>query len=209
MNYKQLLKEKIDAIISDIKSGTPVIVVDDYSRENEGDLVIAGERATCENLAFMKREAGGLMCVPASGNILNRLNIGMMVDSPSDPHNTPFTITVDAAKGTTTGMCVSDRLKVVNVLLDDNSLADELTRPGHMFPLRPKAGLLKERRGHTEASIELVRLAGFKEVAIIIEIMNADGTMSRLPELEMLAEKHNLKFVSIEEIMEHVYNKSV
>jgi len=209
MNYRELLSEKMRGIINDIQNGIPVIVVDDYSRENEGDLVLAGARTTTENLAFVKREAGGLMCIPTSGEILDRLEIPMMVANSTDPHGTPFTVTVDAARGATTGMSVSDRLKVINIMLNDNSEPGELSRPGHMFPLRPKRGLLQERRGHTEASIELVKLAGFKEVSIIIEIMNPDGTMSRLPELEMLAEKHNLKFVSIEEIVEHVYIKGV
>jgi len=207
--FEKDIEYKINRVIGDIKKGIPIIVVDDYDRENEGDLVIAGEKATCENLALMKKEAGGLMCVPVAGKILDRLKIPMMVENSTDPHGTPFTVTVDALMGTSTGMCVSDRLKAINVILNESSKPEELSRPGHMFPLRPRNGLLKERKGHTEASIELVKLAGLKEVSIIIEIMNPDGSMAKMPELEALSKKNNLTIISVKEIIDYVYNASV
>lgn len=200
---------KIDIAISDILNGKPIIIVDDYNREDEGDLVIAASKATVENLAFMKRVAGGLMCVPTIGSILDRLQIPMMVENPTDPHGTPFTQTIDFMHGTSTGMSCSDRLELLKGLLDENSKPEDFSRPGHMFPLRPKEKLLLERRGHTEASIEIVKKARLPEIAVIIEVMNVDGSMSRLNDLEKIASQYNLNLISVEEIYEAVYNKGV
>jgi 3,4-dihydroxy 2-butanone 4-phosphate synthase/GTP cyclohydrolase II len=209
MSWRAGLDLKMSKILHDIKDGVPVIVIDDYNREDEGDFIIAGEKASCKNLAFMKKEAGGLMCIPTEGSILDRMQIPMMVLNPTDPHGTPFTVTIDAVEGTTTGMSVEDRLKTIQVLLNENSKPEDLSRPGHMFPLRPKEGLLQERKGHTEASLELVKLAGFKALSVIIEVMNPDGSMSRLCDLEKIADKNGLNIISVEEIIEYVYNKSV
>lgn len=198
----------IQDILHDIKNGFPVIVVDDHNREDEGDLLIAGEKANVNNLAFCMLHARGLMCLPCSSKILDRLNIQMMVENSNDKLGTPFTISADAIT-TTTGMSVHDRLKTISVFLDDNSKPDQLQKPGHLFPLRAKDKLLRERRGHTEASIELLRLAGLKEVGVIAELINEDGTMSKGEDIKKFARKHNLKIISVEEIYNFAYKEVI
>lgn len=195
----------IKEVIRDIKSGIPVIVVDSADRENEGDLVIAAQKADVDNISFCMRYARGLMCIPCDGKILDRLKIPMMVKKTEDPLETPFTISVDATT-TSSGMSVYDRLRTIRVFLNKNSTARQLQRPGHMFPLRPRNKLLKERQGHTEASIVLMKLAQLKEVAIIVEIINDNGTMARGGDLKLFAKKHNLKIISIDEIIKAFYN---
>jgi 3,4-dihydroxy-2-butanone 4-phosphate synthase len=205
----KLLQHKIKNILDEIKRGKPVIIVDEYDRENEGDIVIAAEKATPENLAFAARYARGLMCVPTTGEILDRLKIPQMVPVNTDKNGTPFTVSVDALEGATTGMSVYDRIQTLNVLLNDNSKPEELARPGHMFPLRAKSDLLKERRGHTEGSLELLKMAGLKQVSVIVEIMNDDGTMTKGGDLNKFANDHGLSIISIEEIYEAAYNESL
>lgn len=196
---------KIDAVLEDVRNGVPVIIIDDSHREDEGDLVLAAEKADKFNLAFCMKHARGLMCLPCTKDRLDRLNIPMMPSNNLDTLQTPFTVSVDAVEGTTTGMSVSDRLKTVSVLLDEESKPSELSHPGHLFPLRAKDGLLKDRRGHTESSVELVKLAGFKPVSVIIEIMNDDGTMTKGQQLIDFAKTYNLKIVTIDEIYSAVY----
>lgn len=196
--------KNIASVLEDIMGGVPVIVVDDDDREFEGDLLIAAEKANIENIAFSMRHARGLMCLPCNGKILEKLQIPMMVRNPTDKLGTPFTVSIDA-NTTKTGMSVHDRLKTISVLLNENSTPDELHRPGHLFPLRPREKLLLERRGHTEASIELLKLADLKEVAVIMEIMNEDGTMAKGEDLEKFAKLHNLKIISVDEIYREVY----
>ncbi len=208
MSQQTFNKAKISDAIEDIKKGIPIIVVDNENRENEGDLVLAAEMSNLENIAFCMRYARGLMCIPCEGKRLDKLNIPMMVESTEDPLETPFTISVDA-KETNSGMSVYDRLKTINVLVDDNSLPNDLQRPGHMFPLRPRDGLLEERQGHTESSIELMKLAGLKQISIIVEIINDDGTMAKGDELELFSKDHNLKIVTIDDIIAEIYNKSI
>lgn len=200
---------KIDEILSDIKSGIPVIVVDDYDRENEGDIVIAADKANRFNVSFCMRYARGLMCLPCDGKILDRLKIPMMVEDSTDPQQTPFTVSVDALEDTTTGMSVYDRLKTISVFLDDNSKPEELGRPGHLFPLRPRENLLQDRRGHTESSIELTKLANLNPVTVIVEIVNDDGTMAKGNDIDEFAKEHNLKIISVKEIYDAAYLTSV
>ena len=202
------MASNVERAIADLLDGKAIIVVDDFDREFEGDLVIAAEKATKEVIAHAMLHARGLMCLPTSGEILDALEIPMMVDKSTDPLETAFTVSVDGMK-TTTGMSVFDRLETISVLLNPESKPEELQRPGHLFPLRPKAGLLQERRGHTETSIELMKLCGLREVAIIVEIMNDDGTMKKGTDLEEYAEKHDLVLVSVEEVYNHVYNSGV
>jgi 3,4-dihydroxy 2-butanone 4-phosphate synthase / GTP cyclohydrolase II len=202
MNFKN---PKVQQVIEDVINGKPIIIVDDYDRENEGDLMVAAEKATIENMAFIKREAGGLLCIPSIGEILDRLEIPMMTNSPTDPFGTPFTLSVDARDNATTGMSISDRLEVVKIFINKDSKPDQLVRPGHMFPLRAKPNLLQSRKGHTEASIEICKLANLMPVSLIIEIMNKDGTMSRYPDLLKLAETFNLNIISVEEICDEIY----
>ena len=195
----------ISTIFKDIQSGKPIIVIDSKDREWEGDLVIAAEQATEKNLAFIIRNARGLMCLPTCGKILDRLEIPMMVKESTCKLQTPFTVTIDAAEGIHTGMSVQDRLKTISVVLDDKSFPTQLARPGHLMPLRPQERLLLQRQGHTEASIELMKLAGMKPVSIIVEIINNDGTMAKSFQLERFAQKYSLSIISIEELFEEVY----
>ena len=198
---------KIEQVLSDLKKGKPVVVVDDYDREFEGDLVISAEKATKENLIFAMNHAKGLMCLPCLKERCDRLDIPMMRSNGGDVLGTPFTVSIDATEGTTTGMSVDDRLKTINVFLNEDSKPTQLAQPGHLFPLMAKPGLLKERRGHTESSVELMRLAGLKEVAIIIEIMNDRGTMIKGKDLEDYAKIYNLTLISVEEIYQAAYGK--
>jgi 3,4-dihydroxy 2-butanone 4-phosphate synthase/GTP cyclohydrolase II len=195
----------LDLIVAEIRTGRPVIVVDSFDRENEGDLVIAAEMATPETLAFIARYARGIMCIPCEGHILDRLEIPMSPSNSRDKLQTPFTVSVDAAEGVTTGVSVQDRMTTIDLFLNPHSTPDQLAYPGHLFPLRPRPFLLLERRGHTEASIELMKLAQMQPVAIICEIMNDDGSMARMSDLEKFAKEHDLGMVSIDSLYDHIY----
>jgi len=199
------MNERLQKAIEDIKKGIPVVLVDDFDREFEGDIVIAAEMANKYNLNFAMRHARGLMCIPCTNDFLEKLEIPMMNRNNKDKYGTPFTVSIDALEGTTTGMSVYDRLKTISVFLDDNSKPDQLAQPGHLFPLRANENLLLGRRGHTEGSVELVKLAGFKPVSIIVEVMKEDGTMAKGEHLEDFAKTYNLAFVSIDDVYEHVY----
>ncbi|MDO8611185.1 MAG: 3,4-dihydroxy-2-butanone-4-phosphate synthase [bacterium] len=199
---------KIDKILKDVIDGKPIIIVDDEDREYEGDFMIAAEKATKKSLNFGLRYCRGLFCAPASGKTLDRLNIPMMVTNSTCKLGTPFTVSFDCINGCTTGMSVFDKLKTVAVLVDDNSKAEELARPGHVFGLRPKDNLLKDRRGHTEGSVEVCRLAKIKEVSVIIETMGNNGVMLKGSKLDSFAKTFGLNIVSIEEIYQAVYGKS-
>lgn len=184
------------------------MVVDDIDRENEGDLVISAQMANVDNLVFSMKHARGLMCLPTTKANLDRLEIPIMVERTNDPLETPFTVSVDAIT-TTTGMSVHDRLKTIEVLVNGESKPEHLKKPGHLFPLRARDGLLLERRGHTETSLELMKLIGHKPVAVIIEIMNDDGTMAKGKDLEKFAETHGLHFIDINQIYDAVYNEGL
>tara|TARA_Y100000310_G_scaffold163309_1_gene163151 strand:- start:3583 stop:4188 length:606 start_codon:yes stop_codon:yes gene_type:complete len=199
----------IESILEDVRNGKPIIIVDDKDRENEGDIVIAAEKATIHNLIFAMNHARGLMCIPCDGIILDRLQIKMMPTNSRDKYETPFCVSIDAVEGVATGMSVYDRLKTIAVLIDPNSVPTQLSQPGHLFPLRPRKGLLKERRGHTEASVELLKLAGLQPISIIIEIMDTDGTMLKGEKLHDYTKRFDLKLISIGEIYNEVYNKGL
>ena len=197
------LHEKISTILADIQAGKPIIVVDSYDRENEGDLMIAAEKASARSLAFIAKEARGIMCIPTAKTILDRLEIPMSPSNNNDKFSTPFTVSIDARENVTTGVSVEDRMVTIGLVLDENTRPDQLAYPGHLFPLRPRRGLLNDRQGHTEASVQLALMAGLKPVAIICEIMNDDGSMARVPDLEVYAEKFNLNMISIDEVIEY------
>lgn len=199
------ISAQLQDAIHDIQQGVPVIVVDSYDRENEGDLVIAAEKATVESLAFIARYARGIMCIPCEGAILDRFGIPMSPSNSRDKLQTPFTVSIDAADGVSTGVSVTDRLKTISVLLDPSSTPENIAYPGHMFPLRPRPGLLKDRQGHTEASVELMKLSGLTPMAIICEIMNDDGSMARMADLERFAKIHQLNIISIDDIQRYIY----
>jgi len=198
-------KDKLQRVCYDIVQGKPVVVVDDYDREYEGDIVLSAEKATAENLIFCMRHAKGLMCIPLLQDTCDRLEIPMMHSNKNDKYGTPFASSIDAIEGATTGMSVHDRLKTISIVVNDKSQPNELAQPGHMFPLRARPGLLKERRGHTEASIELMKASNLKPIAVIVEIMNEDGTMIKGEKLEQFAKIYNLNMISVEEIHDAVY----
>jgi 3,4-dihydroxy 2-butanone 4-phosphate synthase/GTP cyclohydrolase II len=194
--------DPIESVIADIRKGKMVIVVDDADRENEGDLVVAGQHATPAVINFMVRHARGLVCMPATAARLQQLGIERMVRQNRESQKTDFQVSVDAAHGVTTGISAADRAATVRVLADPKAKASDLVQPGHMFPLRAQPGGVLQRAGHTEASVDLVTLAGCRPVAVICEIMNDNGTMARLPQLLKFAEKHKLKICTTEDLIE-------
>jgi len=211
MTTQPIKESKLNTIseaIQDIKDGKVIIVVDDENRENEGDFVAAAEKATPEMVNFMATHGRGLICTPLTETLCEELELGMMVNNNTDPMETAFTVSVDLrGKGVTTGISASDRALTIQSLIDKETKPFDLARPGHIFPLKAKQGGVLRRTGHTEAAIDFARLAGLKPAGVIVEIMNEDGTMARLPQLLKVAKKFNLKIVSIEDLvayrMEH------
>lgn len=199
------IKPKLNTIeeaIEDIKKGKVVIVVDDEDRENEGDFVAAAEKVTPEMINFMATHGRGLICVPLLDSRCDELELPPMVTHNTDPHHTAFTISVDLkGRGNTTGISAADRARTILALVDENSKPEDFARPGHIFPLRARPGGVLRRTGHTEAAIDLARLAGLKPAGVIVEIMNDDGTMARLPQLIKIAERFDLKIISIEDLV--------
>jgi 3,4-dihydroxy 2-butanone 4-phosphate synthase/GTP cyclohydrolase II len=195
---------KIEEAIEDIKAGKVIIVVDDEDRENEGDFVAAARSVTPEMINFMATHGRGLICAPLVEDKCDELGLDLMVYNNNAAYETPFTVSVDLiGHGCTTGISASDRSKTVQALIDPNIRPEELGKPGHIFPLRAKKGGVLRRAGHTEAAIDLARLAGFEPAGVIVEIMNEDGSMARLPELFEIAKKHDLKIISIEDLIEY------
>ena len=204
MSENKIKFDTVEAAIEDLKKGIPVVVVDDEDRENEGDLIIPAQVATYEWMNFIINEARGLMCVPVSHEVAKRLILDPMTHHNTDHHGTAFTISVDAAEGTTTGISVADRLKTVLDLANPNKKPEDFLRPGHMFPLIAKENGVLERRGHTEAAVDLARLAGFEPVAVIMEMLNHDGTMARRDDLFAFCQKHNLKIITVDELIVYI-----
>ncbi|MCI2430636.1 bifunctional 3,4-dihydroxy-2-butanone-4-phosphate synthase/GTP cyclohydrolase II [Candidatus Acetothermia bacterium] len=194
---------KIEEALEALKRGEMLIVVDDEDRENEGDLVFAAQFVTAEKINFMAREARGLICVPMTGERLDELGLRPMVSSDPDGRETAFTVSVDAREGTSTGISAHDRAETIRVLIDPRTRPSDLVQPGHLFPLRARPGGVLQRAGHTEASVDLCKLAGLCPAAVICEIMNEDGTMARLPQLLEFAEKHQLPITSIAELIRY------
>ena len=194
--------DNIKDAIEDIKQGKMVIVVDDENRENEGDIVIAADMVSYDSINFMATHARGLTCVPMDKKRAKELKLNQMVGDNTDPHGTAFTVSVDS-KETTTGISIRDRVKTIKDLADKNKGANDFNRPGHIFPLVAKDGGVLIRKGHTEASVDFARLAGLKPMAVICEILKEDGTMARLDDLKIFAKKHNLKLVSIEDLIKY------
>ena len=193
---------KIEDAIDAIKKGEIIIVVDDENRENEGDFIAAAEMINSPMINFMAKYGRGLICVPMSEKLCNKLDLKKMVPNNTDPFETAFTVSVDLkGNGVTSGISAADRAKTVLALVDNKTKPGDLTRPGHVFPLIAREGGVLRRTGHTEASIDFSRLAGLKSAGVLCEIMNDDGTMSRLPELNKVAKKFNLKIVSIEDLI--------
>ncbi len=199
--------DTIEDAIRDIAEGKMVIVTDDEARENEGDLVMAASKATPEAINAMALHARGLICVPMLGHQLRRLGINPMASENRESHQTDFAISVDAAEGITTGISAFDRATTINILADANAHPDALVQPGHVFPLRAKPGGVLQRAGHTEAAVDLAQLAGLNPSGVICEILNKDGTLARLPDLIEFKKEHNLKLISIADLIEYRHTR--
>ncbi len=194
---------KIEDAIADVKQGTMIIIVDDEDRENEGDVMIASEKVTPEAITFMARYACGLICLSLSEKRVRELDLPLMVQENTSPHKTAFTISIEAKEGVTTGISAQDRARTIQVAIDEKSGPSDLARPGHIFPLMARDGGVLVRVGHTEASMDLARLAGFTSSGVICEIMKEEGTMARLPDLEIFAEQHGLKIATIADLIKY------
>src|ERR1041385_9187391 len=193
----------IESVISDIRAGKMVIVVDDADRENEGDLIMAAQFVTPESVNFMAKYGRGLICVPTTSERLQQLGIERMVRQNRETFKTDFQVSVDAAHGITTGISAADRAETVRIMADPTAVPEDLVQPGHVFPLRARPGGVLQRAGHTEAAVDLVRLAGCRPIGILCEIMNDDGSMARLPELLKFAKKHRLKICTIADLIHY------
>lgn len=197
--------DTIAAAIEDIKNGKLVIVVDDEDRENEGDFITAARNVTPEIINFMSTHGRGLICAPLAEERCEELGLELMVRDNTALHQTPFTVSVDLlGHGCTTGISAHDRAKTVQALIDPNTKPEELGKPGHIFPLKAKTGGVLRRSGHTEATIDLARLAGFEPAGVLVEIMNEDGSMARLPQLREIADKFDLKLISIQDLIAYM-----
>ncbi|MDF9717212.1 MULTISPECIES: bifunctional 3,4-dihydroxy-2-butanone-4-phosphate synthase/GTP cyclohydrolase II [unclassified Nocardioides] len=195
--------DSVERAVADIAAGKAVVVVDDEDRENEGDIIFAAARATPELMAFTIRHSSGVICAPMPGEMLDRLEIPLMTPHNRDKLRTAYTISVDARDGVSTGISAADRAHTVRTLADSATEPWELTRPGHVFPLRYREGGVLVRRGHTEAAVDLARLAGLTPVGVLVEVVNDDGTMKRGPELREFADEHGLAMISIEELVRY------
>jgi 3,4-dihydroxy 2-butanone 4-phosphate synthase / GTP cyclohydrolase II len=195
--------DEVDRAIKDIAAGRPVVVVDDEDRENEGDIIVAASMVTPELLAFMIRYTSGVICAPLPGRDLDRLQLPLMTTQNTERMRTAFTVSVDASHGVTTGISAADRTTTIQRLADPRTTAADLVRPGHIFPLRYAEGGVLRRPGHTEAAVDLARLAGLPEAGVLAEVVNDDGTMARLPRLREFADTHGLALISIEQLIEY------
>ncbi|MEO6454605.1 MAG: bifunctional 3,4-dihydroxy-2-butanone-4-phosphate synthase/GTP cyclohydrolase II [Ginsengibacter sp.] len=196
--------DSVSAAIEDIKNGKLIIVVDDEDRENEGDFITSAKNVTPDIINFMSKHGRGLICAPIAEDRCDQLGLDLMVNKNTAIHGTPFTVSVDLlGHGCTTGISSHDRAKTIQALIDPDTKPEDLGRPGHIFPLRAKSGGVLRRAGHTEATIDLANLAGHGEAGALVEIMNEDGTMARLPQLKIIAEKFDLKLISIKDLIEY------
>ena len=195
----------VEELIEDIRQGKMVILMDDEDRENEGDLVMAAPMVRPEDINFMATNARGLICLPLSEERCQQLNLGLMVagESNSSSHATPFTLSIEAAEGVSTGISAADRARTVQAAVASNARPQDIVQPGHIFPLKAQPGGVLSRAGHTEAGCDLARLAGFESAAVIVEIMNEDGTMARRDDLEYFAQKHDLKIGTIADLIHY------
>ena len=194
----------MENIILALQNGEIIMVSDDPDRENECDLICSAEKITNEQMAFIIRYSGGIVCVPTDEEILNKLEFSQMVENNSDRHQTAFTVSVDCLHDTTTGISSSDRTKTILAMCSDLSKPEDFQKPGHVFPLRACKGGLKERRGHTEASVDLMKLAGLKPIAVISELLNDDGSTMYGEDLHKFSKTHNLKLTSVSDIYNYL-----
>ena len=189
--------------VKDLRRGNPVILVDDFDRENEADLVVAAERISTEAMAMLIRECSGIVCLCLTEETCKRLDLRPMVANNESRFKTPFTVSIEARKGVTTGVSAADRVTTIRMAVANNAVASDLTRPGHIFPLRAAVGGVLERQGHTEGSVELAQLAGLKPAAVLCELTNPNGTMAKGTDIETFAARHNMVVISIAELVDH------
>ena len=194
----------IEDVIKDIKAGKMIILVDDEDRENEGDLCMAAEACTAEHINFMATNGRGLICLTLTPDIVDQLELPMMVSENKSPYGTGFTISIEARTGVSTGISAADRARTIEAAVAPDAKPRDIISPGHIFPLRAKKGGVLVRTGQTEGSVDLARLAGMRPAGVICEIMNEDGTMARMPDLEKFAEKHNLKIATIADLVAYI-----
>jgi len=199
----QEVLSSIEDIIADVKAGKPVIIVDDEDRENEGDLIIAAQMATAQSINFMAKEGRGLICLPMEEGMINRLGLQLMGQGNNSRHRTAFTVSIEAKEGVTTGISAADRAHTIQTAIDPENDADSIATPGHVFPLQARDGGVLVRAGHTEASVDLAKMAGFNGAGVICEIMNDDGTMARLDDLVGFAQRHGLKIGTIADLISY------
>lgn len=197
-----MLKDNIKDIIQDIQEGKMVIILDDESRENEGDLVCAADKVTPEIINFMASKGKGLICLPLSKDLINKFDLKMMTNNNKAANRTAFTVSIEAAEGITTGISAADRAHTIKTVVDKNSKASDIVQPGHIFPLKAMEGGVLSRAGHTEAACDLAKLAGFQSAGVICEIMNDDGTMARRDDLIQFGEKHHIKVGTIADLID-------
>jgi 3,4-dihydroxy 2-butanone 4-phosphate synthase/GTP cyclohydrolase II len=202
-NRREAIFDSIEDAVADVREGRLVVVADDADRENEGDLIMAADLVSPEAIAFMVRHTSGVICMPVTGDRLDELRLPLMVAAGNDPQRTAFTVSVDVRRGTTTGISAADRAATIRAIIDPASGPEDLARPGHVFPLRYCEGGVLKRAGHTEAAVDLARLAGLHPAGVLCEVVNEDGTMARLPHLRAFADRHGLKLISIADLIEY------
>src|SRR5208282_2916086 len=195
--------DSIESVIADLRKGKMVIVVDDADRENEGDLILAAQFVTPAAVNFMAKHGRGLICVATNSDRLQQLGIERMVRQNRESFRTDFQVSVDAARGITTGISAADRARTIQIMAEPAAVPEDLVQPGHVFPLRARPGGVLQRAGHTEAAVDLAQLAGLRPIGVLCEIMNDDGSMARLPELRKFARKHRLKICTIADLIEY------
>jgi 3,4-dihydroxy 2-butanone 4-phosphate synthase len=195
--------DRFTRAVDDLRRGHPVILVDDFDRENEADLIVAAERLSVAAMAMLIRECSGIVCLCLTEETCNRLELPPMVSNNESPFRTPFTVSIDARNGVTTGVSAVDRVTTIRTAIANNAVTSDLARPGHVFPLRAATGGVLERQGHTEGSVELARLAGLKPAAVLCELTNPDGTMAKGIDIETFAARHNMAVLSIAELVNH------
>ncbi len=200
---EESFKSKIEICLDSLRKGKGIIVTDDEERENEGDLIFPAESLTNEQMAMLIRECSGIVCLCLQEDIINRLNLPMMVENNRSAYGTAFTISIEAATGVTTGVSAADRIATIKMAIDDNTSPEDICSPGHVFPLKARKGGVLERPGHTEATVDLMVMAGLKPCGVLCEITNPDGTMARLPELKMFSKKHEIPMVTIQDIIQY------
>ncbi len=202
-HQSDLSLQRVEAALEALRAGTGVLVTDDAQRENEGDLIFAAQSLTREQVAMLIRECSGIVCICLTDEAVRRLDLPLMVSDNSSRYQTAFTVSIEAAEGVTTGVSAADRLTTIRAAIADDAGPWSLSRPGHVFPLRARPGGVLERRGHTEATVDLMRLAGLKPCGVLCELTNPDGSMARMPEIVAFSRKHGFPLITVEDVLQY------